>query len=88
MLGPDRCRTAPLLVVLAEAELGRGDLDAARKAAATTERARLNVTRALRTSIARIGELAPQIGGHLDRAVRTGVYCTYSPAPSDAVSWS
>jgi hypothetical protein len=65
--------------------VGLGGRD--RRAAAASERARLNVTRALRTSIARITELAPELGRHLDRAVRTGLYCTYSPAPSDTMSW-
>ena len=44
-----------------------------------SERARLNVTRAIRTAITRIREHAPGAAAHLDRAVRTGTRCSYSP---------
>jgi tetratricopeptide (TPR) repeat protein len=63
--------------------VGLGGRD--RRAAAVCERARLNVTRALRTAIQRIQELAPPIGAHLDRSVRTGVYCSYVPASAEGV---
>jgi len=43
------------------------------------ERARLNVTRAIRTAIARIREHAPGAAAHLDQAVRTGSRCCYAP---------
>ena len=50
------------------------------------ERARLNVTRALRSAIARIGEALPEAAGDLDRRVRTGLYCAYEPR-NDDVFW-
>ena len=43
------------------------------------ERARLNVTRAIRTAISRIRDRAPDAAAHLDQAVRTGTRCCYSP---------
>jgi hypothetical protein len=42
------------------------------------ERARLNVTRAIRTAISRIRDRAPDAAAHLDQAVRTGIRCCYS----------
>lgn len=50
-----------------------------RQLGAESERARLNVTRAIRTAIARIRDRAPVVAAHLDRAVRTGTRCSYSP---------
>ena len=44
-----------------------------------SERARLNVTRAIRTAISRIRDRAPDAAAHLDQAVRTGTRCSYSP---------
>lgn len=59
-----------------------------RRAAAPAERARLNVTRAMRAAIARITEAVPDLGRHLDRRVRTGLFCAYEPAPDDSVPWA
>jgi AAA ATPase domain len=44
------------------------------------ERARLNVTRAIRTAISRIRDRAPDAATHLDQTVRTGTRCCYSPS--------
>jgi hypothetical protein len=57
-----------------------------RVAASAAERARLNVTRALRAALSRLAEALPSAGPALDRAIRTGVYCTYQPADGD-VRW-
>jgi hypothetical protein len=65
--------------------VGLGGRD--RRAASAAERARLNVTRALRAAISRIEESVPDLGAHLDRRVRTGVFCAYEPTPDDAVGW-
>jgi tetratricopeptide (TPR) repeat protein len=59
-----------------------------RRAGSAVERARLNVTRALRTAIARIEQPLPELGRHLDRSVRTGVFCSYAPAADESVRWS
>lgn len=50
-----------------------------RVAASAAERARLNVTRALRSALARLSEALPGPGAALDRSVRTGTYCAYVP---------
>ncbi|MFP5320172.1 MAG: hypothetical protein ACLGI2_17990 [Acidimicrobiia bacterium] len=58
-----------------------------RKASSVAERARLNVTRALRAATARVAEELPEAGAVLDRRVRTGLYCAYEPDPADPVRW-
>ena len=66
------------------AAFGVGGRD--RRASSAAERARLNVTRALRTALARMSEAVPGAGDALDRRIRTGLYCVYEPAPDD-VRW-
>ena len=44
-----------------------------------SERARINVTRAIRSAISRIRDRAPDVAAHLDQAVRTGTRCSYAP---------
>lgn len=58
-----------------------------RRAASAAERARLNVTRSVRTTIARIRDDLPEAGEALDRCVRTGLYCAFEPDLSDPVRW-
>lgn len=76
-----RQRELDLLVAQLAAAFGLGGRE--RRASATVERARLNVTRALRTAIRRVEEVVPEGGALLDRAVRTGTYCAYEPSASD-----
>jgi hypothetical protein len=59
-----------------------------RRAASSSERARAGVTRAVRQSIARLGEHHPRLGEHLSRTVRTGTYCGYFPDPRTPVGWT
>jgi len=59
----------------------------ARRAASAAERARVNVTRALRAATATLGEALPEAGTVLDRRLRTGLYCAYEPDDSDEVRW-
>ena len=66
--------------------VGLGGRD--RRAASASERARSGVTRAVRQGIARIGEHHPQLGEHLNRAVRTGTYCAYVPDPGAPAAWT
>jgi tetratricopeptide (TPR) repeat protein len=65
--------------------VGLGGRD--RRAASASERARSGVTRAVRQGIARIGEHHPQLGEHLDHAVRTGTHCAYVPGPGAPATW-
>jgi tetratricopeptide (TPR) repeat protein len=66
--------------------VGLGGRD--RRAASASERARSGVTRAVRQGIARIGEHHPELGEHLNRAVRTGTYCAYVPDPGERAAWT
>ena len=50
-----------------------------RQLGSESERARLNVTRAIRSAVARIRDRAPAAADHLDQAVRTGTRCSYTP---------
>ena len=65
--------------------VGLGGRD--RKAASASERARLSVTRAIRSAMDRLRELDPSLGAHLDATVRTGTYCAYTPEPRVPVHW-
>jgi tetratricopeptide (TPR) repeat protein len=72
------------LVAQLSQAFGLGGKD--RPTGSAAERARLNVTRALRSALARIGEALPEAGSELDRRVRTGLYCAYEPR-DEAISW-
>jgi tetratricopeptide (TPR) repeat protein len=58
-----------------------------RRAAAPAERARVNVSRAIRAAISRIAEHSPSLGHHLDSTVHTGTYCSYTPDPAAPPTW-
>ena len=58
-----------------------------RKAGSIAERARVNVTKALKTAIKQIGKIHPQLGRHLQRTIRTGTYCAYVPGPNSSEIW-
>jgi tetratricopeptide (TPR) repeat protein len=58
-----------------------------RRAASTSERARVAVTRAIRQAIARITEHHPRLGEHLHRTIHTGTYCAYVPDPHGPGHW-
>jgi hypothetical protein len=49
-----------------------------RRLGSASERARINVTRAIRSAIASIRDRAPDAAAHLDQTVRTGTRCRYS----------
>ena len=57
-----------------------------RKAASITERARQNVTRAIRAAIERIAEHGPALARHLEKTIETGSTCSYAADP--ATSWT
>jgi hypothetical protein len=53
---------------------GRG-----RKASSTAEKARINVRKRLLDAFTRIREHSPALAKHLERSIRTGVFCSYDP---------
>jgi hypothetical protein len=58
-----------------------------RRTTAESERARVNVTRTLRSALDRISTAAPRAGAHLQASIRTGHQCRYDPAPGGPARW-
>ena len=52
------------------------------------ERARVNVTRAIRATLKRIAGYDARLGRELDAAIRTGMWCVYEPDPRRPVRWA
>jgi non-specific serine/threonine protein kinase len=71
---------------LLAAALGLGGRD--RSVGARAERARLNVTRALRAVVRTITESHPALGRHLTRSIATGRFCRYDPGAADRTCWT
>ena len=67
------------------AAVGLGGRD--RRVASASERARVNVTRALRREIRRIADEDAGLGRELETTVRTGTFCAYEPDPRRPVAW-
>jgi hypothetical protein len=65
--------------------VGLGGRD--RRAASHAERARLNVTRAIRAAMANLARDNPSLGRHLAATIRTGRYCSYTPDPHAPIKW-
>ena len=86
---PERAERAreekEFLVQALAGAVGLGGRD--RMAASAAERARINVTRAIKAVLARIQEHSPALGRHLARTVRTGIYCSYAPDPRFPGAW-
>ncbi|HEY1273657.1 MAG TPA: hypothetical protein VGF25_02045 [Thermoleophilaceae bacterium] len=87
---PERAARASAELEFVAAELSRavGLGGRSRRAASDAERARVSVTRAIRSAIAAISEQDPELGRHLEDSVRTGTHCRYAPAAGDEVAWS
>ena len=58
-----------------------------RASASNSERARVRVTKSIRTAITRIKAVAPLLGRHLENSINTGSFCSYRPDPLSAVNW-
>jgi tetratricopeptide (TPR) repeat protein len=68
------------------AATGLGGRD--RRMGSDMERARVNVTRAIRSAMTRIDEHHPELARHLKRTVRTGTFCIYAPDPMGSIDWT
>ena len=66
--------------------VGLGGRD--RRIGSDAERARVNVTRAIRAALRRVGERDEALGRHLQGTVRTGTFCSYEPDPSEPLAWT
>jgi hypothetical protein len=58
-----------------------------RQGGSVRERARLNVTRAVRSAIGRLAEFDSGLGDHLQSSIQTGAFCSYAAPTDTAVSW-
>jgi hypothetical protein len=65
--------------------VGLGGRD--RRAASNAERARVNVTRAVKGVIRRIAAEDESLGRELETTVHTGYFCRYEPDPRRPVAW-
>ena len=65
--------------------IGLGGRD--RRAGSVAERARLNVTRAIKTALQKISEYHSGLGEMLDRSVHTGSFCSYVPYSPTPTVW-
>ncbi len=54
---------------------------------ASSERARVVVTKNIKSTMAKIRALEPSLGRHLFRSIRTGAWCSYAPDPDERVAW-
>ncbi len=59
----------------------------ARKAPSDAERARVNVTKAIKAALARIRDQRPALWRHLANTIRTGTFCSYAPDPRVPTTW-
>ncbi|MGZ6640725.1 MAG: AAA family ATPase [Solirubrobacteraceae bacterium] len=86
---PERAAAAREELAFIAAELGAavglGGRD--RRVASAAERARVNVTRALRREIRRIGDQDASLGQELQSTVRTGTFCVFEPDVRRPVRW-
>jgi pimeloyl-ACP methyl ester carboxylesterase len=65
--------------------VGLGGRD--RRAASASERARINVTRAIKIALERIAEHNPALATLLTNSIRTGTFCSYIPDSRLPASW-
>jgi hypothetical protein len=65
--------------------VGLGGRD--RRAASAAERARINVTRAIKVALERIDEHNPMLAALLTKSIRTGTFCSYTPDSRLPTSW-
>jgi hypothetical protein len=58
-----------------------------RRAASSMEKARQNVSRAIKAAIEKIAEHSPSLGRHLAATIKSGVFCSYTPDPRVPIRW-
>jgi hypothetical protein len=59
-----------------------------RRAADHAERARLAVTKAVKSALQRLAAVHPRLAAHLQATVRRGYFCVYTPDPRTPITWS
>jgi len=59
----------------------------ARRVGSPTERARVNITRAIKLALRKIGEHHAALAQHLATTIKTGTYCSYTPDVRMPITW-
>jgi hypothetical protein len=67
------------------AAVGLGGRD--RRFASPAERARISVTKAIRTAIKLVEKHSPELAVHLDSSIQTGRFCSYAPRGVAPPTW-
>jgi tetratricopeptide (TPR) repeat protein len=65
--------------------VGLGGRD--RQAGSPAERARVNITKAVKIALSRIRAHSPALADHLDATIHTGTFCSYTPDPRAPIAW-
>ena len=65
--------------------VGLGGRD--RRAGSAGERARLSVTRAIKSAVQKITEHHVALGELLEASIKTGLFTVYAPGPTNAIAW-
>ncbi len=58
-----------------------------RKTASHAERARLTVTKGIKSALQRIQRVHPPLARHLQATIRRGYFCSYTPDPRHPIEW-
>lgn len=75
-------------LLTSELSRGYGLGGRSRRAASTTERARISVSRAIKYAIDKIEAHDAALAEHLRRSVRTGAFCVYAPGRRERIDWA
>ena len=58
-----------------------------RKTSSDAERARSAVTKCIKKTVQKIGEVNPSLGYHFAARIKTGYFCSYNPRPDRPAAW-
>lgn len=58
-----------------------------RNAPSSAERARINVVKGIKAALVKIAEHSPLLEHSLATAIKTGLFCSYTPPPFNPISW-
>lgn len=61
--------------------------DRSRPTASPAERARLNISRAVKAALLSLGQHHPPLRKYLQRTIKTGTFCCYTPDPRARIDW-
>ena len=71
-----------------ELSRGLGIGGRARRSGSAAERARINVTRAVKAAMLRLRDADPDLAAHFSATLHTGTVCVYTPDPRSPIEWT